>query len=102
MTDGTQPRNYTWVVHLLAVMAMYGYYIYLWYNYLFYTGQASWKGFELFTMTVITGTFYVIFHIAAFFISRQNKFKKDKIISLAGLGILLLHVCAVVTALSWL
>lgn len=99
MTDGTQPRNYAWVVHLLAVITMYTYYIYLWYDYLFYTGKAGWKGFELFTMTIITVPGYALFHVVAFFISRHNKYEKDKIISLAGLAAAILHVCAVAASM---
>jgi hypothetical protein len=74
---------------------MYLYYLYLWYNFLFYDGKAGWKGFEIFMMTIFTAPVYFIFHLSVFFISRQAKAKKVMVISLIGIVLCIVHVCAV-------
>jgi hypothetical protein len=73
---------------------MYVYYLSLWYDYIFYDGKAGWKEFGMFVTTYTTAPVYFIFHVAVFFISRSNGFKKDVMISLAGLAALIIHVCA--------
>jgi len=91
--------NNGWILHLTVVIAMYSYYIYLWYGFIFYDGKAGWKGFEIFIMTCFTGPFYLIFHLMAFFISRRaNAFKITRA-SLMCISLLIVHVIAVALTL---
>ena len=99
MDKTDKSSNKGWILHLIIVIAMYTYYLSLWYDFIFYDGKAGWNGFEIFTITLLTAPFYFLFHIIAFFISRSNGFKKDKAISVAGLGLCILHACAVLATL---
>lgn len=84
-----------WIIHLSIVIAMYSYYLYLWEDFIFYDGKAGWKGFGLFINTLATAPFYIIFHLAVFFISKSAKSKNNSIIGLTGLLLCFIHVCAV-------
>ncbi|MFP5437456.1 MAG: hypothetical protein ACLGH8_06720 [Bacteroidia bacterium] len=77
-----------WKLHIAVLIAMYGYYIYLWVDYLFlYDGKAGWRGFELFMFTCFTAPFYIFYHL--YTLHHGIRYKYRHILTISFIGILL-------------
>lgn len=96
---GTQINSKSWLIHLAIALTMYGYYLYLWYEYFFYEGNAGWRGYGLFMQTLFSAPLYIIFHLAAIFIFRSAGLKKSMRVSLAGLIVCIVHICCVMATI---
>lgn len=95
----SQTNGKSWLTHLVIVLAMYAYYLYLWYEYFFYEGNAGWKGYGLFMLTLFSAPLYIVFHLAAIVIFRSAGLKKSMRVSLAGLIACIIHSCCVMATI---
>lgn len=85
-----------WKLHIAVLIAMYGYYIYLWVDYLFlYDGKAGWRGFELFMFTCFTAPFYILYLLLTLFSGIWHKNKRIIVISCTGIALCALHITTV-------
>lgn len=85
-----------WILHIVVLIAMYGYYTYLWIDYLFlYEGKAGWSGFQLYMFTCFTAPFYILYLLLTLFSGIRHKNKRIIITSCTGIALCALHITAV-------
>jgi len=74
---------------------MYLFYVYLWAEYLSYTGKPGWKGFTIFIITMYTAPLYFLYHVITIITTRLNKDKVLLVISITGIILCIIHCCFV-------